>query len=309
MELPKRTIPTLPPTKGAASKRVVSSTSLRPPVKTTSQPVAKKTFNISQVADKNTGEKIIIYAATGLGKSTLASTSPNPVFIDLDKGCENLRNPTTNERLNNVPGVESFDDVRAALQQQGLFKDYNTVVIDNATVLQDLAEPWIFENVPGPQGAAVRNIEGYGFNKGYKHLYDAMKLVLQDCDNLTAQGKNIILIAQSNPNRVPNPGGEDFLCEGPRLYAGKPSIESLYCEWANHVLYITYQDIFVKKTDAKKAVGKATGGTTRVVYSQPEIYFRAKTRQLKSGEFLPPAISFEDRTDDSLWQYMFGGKD
>jgi hypothetical protein len=303
MEIPKRTTPSRTP---QIPRRTISSTQLKSGPAST--PAAKKKiFAVGTSNSENTGEKIIIHAGTGMGKSTLASLSPNAVFLDLDNGCENLRHPITGEKLKTVPGIASFEDVRTVLQQPDIFKGYDTVVIDNVTVLQDLAEPWMFENVPGPQNSAVKNIEGYGFNKGYKHLYDAMKLILQDCDSLIHQGKNVILIAQSNPNRVPNPGGDDFLCEGPRLYSGKPSIESLYCEWANHVLFITYQDVFIKKTDAKKTVGKATGGNTRVIYSQPEIYFRAKTRQLKSGEFLPPAISFESITDNSLWVYMFEG--
>lgn len=297
MEIPTRK-PTIP-------KRSISSTQIKPqrPI-TTSTP--KKVFAVTTIKPEKAGEKTLIYADTGMGKSTLATLSPTPVFLDLDGGCENMRNPITNEKLKVVPGVLSFEDVRIALQQPDIFKDYKTVVIDNVTVLQDLAEYWMFENVPGPQNSTVKNIEGYGFNKGYKHLYDTMKLILQDCDSLVRQGKNVILIAQSNSNRVVKSGSEDFLCDGPRLYAGKPSIESLYREWASHILYITYQDIVVKKTDAKKTIGKATGGNTRVIYSQPEIYFRAKSRQLKTGDFLPPVISFNDRTDDSLWKFMFG---
>jgi hypothetical protein len=201
--------------------------------------------------------------------------------------------------------VETYDDVRAILQQPDLFNGYKTVVIDNATVLQDWAVPYVLATVPLEKGGKADNILSYGWNKGYQYLYDAMKLILTDCDALVSKGFNIIVIAQSDVHKVPNSGGEDFLREGPRLHAGKPSIEALYCEWANHIFMIAYSSVSIRKDDAKKKAGKADGDTTRIIRTQPEIYFRAKTRQLKSGEFLPPAVSFEDRADDSLWQLMF----
>jgi hypothetical protein len=237
-----------------------------------------------------------------MGKSTLAALSPKSVFLDLDNGCTKLRHPATNELLKVIPDVLTFEDVRAVLQQPDIFNGYDTVVIDNVTVLQDWAEQTVCKTIAMKGGQHATNIEGYGYKEGYKHLYDVMRFILQDCDTLARQGKNVILIAQANPNKIANPGGEDFLCQGPRLYAGKPSVESLFCEWCDHTLYINYQDVFVSKTK------KASGGSTRAIYSQPEIYFRAKSRQLKNGNFLPPVISFESKTDDSLWKFMFGEK-
>jgi hypothetical protein len=290
MEIPKRNPPpTLP-------KRTISSAQIAKPQAAATQ---KKQFSVSTIKPEKSGEKIIIYADTGMGKSTLAALSPKSVFLDLDNGCTKLRHPATNELLKVIPDVLTFEDVRAVLQQPDIFNGYDTVVIDNVTVLQDWAEQTVCKTIAMKGGQHASNIEGYGYKEGYKHLYDVMRFILQDCDTLARQGKNVILIAQANPNKIANPGGEDFLCQGPRLYAGKPSVESLFCEWCDHTLYINYQDVFVSKTK------KASGGSTRAIYSQPEIYFRAKSRQLKNGNFLPPVISFESKTDDSLWRWMF----
>lgn len=296
MEIPKRNIkpPTVP-------KRSISSAQIKsqsPAVSST----PKKVFAVTTIKPEKAGEKTLVYADTGMGKSTLAALAPKSVFLDLDNGCTKLRHPITGEKLKVVPGIETFADVRTVLQQPDIFKDYDTIVIDNATVLENWGEQYVCTTIPtkGKGNYYVSDIEGYGFKEGYKHLYDTMRLILQDCDNLAKQGKNVVLLVQANPNKIANPGGIDFLCQGPRLYAGKPSIEALYCEWADHVLYIAYQDVTVAKDK------KATGGSVRAIYSQPEIHFRAKSRQLKTGDFLPPVISFNDRTDDSLWKFMFG---
>ena len=125
-----------------------------------------------------------------------------------------------------------------------------------------------------------------------------MKLILQDCDALIRKGKNVILIAQSTPHNVPNPGGEDFIRQGPRLTSRKnANVEALYCEWADHILHIGYQFLNV---DKKK---KATGSGGRAIFVHPEPHFRAKSRTLGLDKAV---VSFEDPTDDSIWTFLFG---
>ncbi len=284
-----------PPTRKVAPASKMAPAPPKQPAPAAAVKRTQKTFKVRSGDSTPKGKKIVLYADTGMGKSTLASIAPKPLFIDLDHGCDELLHPVTGEVIECIEGVETYQDTRDVLSQFSIFDKYETVVIDNATVLQDLAEPYVFATVPGPSNSTVTNITGYGFNKGYKHLYDAMKAVLADCDALINRGKNVIIIAQSISNRVSNPGGDDFLRDGPRLYAGKPSIESLYCEWASHILRIDYADMWVKDR-------KVTGKTTRVVYTQPEVHFRAKSRTLKDD-----VISFDKPADDSLWTFLFEG--
>jgi len=240
------------------------------------------------------GKRIMVYGDTGLGKTTLCITSPNPVFLGLDEGGEELRHPQTGEKINRVPEVKNFADVRAALQQVNLFDSYNTVVIDTVTLLEEWAIQYVLDTITGPKdNPRPKEILGYGYNKGFRYLYDVMKTVLADCDELIRRGKNVILVAQAIASRVSNPGGEDYLRDGPRLYAGKPSIEALYCEWANHIFRIDYYNAFVKSK-------KVSGSTERAIFCQPELYFRAKSRTLKESP-----ISFESEADDSLWKLLF----
>lgn len=270
------------------------------PVRTSSPlPVRKtaKNFKVGAWDAANEGEKILIYADTGMGKTTLAALSPNPVFLGLDEGGRRIKHPVTGEPLRRVENIETYQDVRDVLQQVTLFNDSETAVIDTVTILQDLAVPHMLANIPKEKGDKARNIVAYGYNKGYQHLYDLMKFILQDCDRLVHQGKNVILIAQAAPNRVSNPGGEDYLRDGPRLYAGKPSVEALYCEWPDFVLRIDYQNIWAEDKKAK-------GDTTRVIYTQPEVYFRAKSKNLTPKQAV---VSFETPQDDSIWKFIFEG--
>jgi len=273
--------------------RKISTKRAGPPVRQVSKQI--KQYTIGPCNAESNGKKIIVYSDTGMGKSTLAALAPQPVFLSLDKGIEELKHPLTGERLIRVEQeLEIFQDVRDVLGNLSLFNDRDTVVVDTVTILQDLAEVHVVQTIPTEKGIKVKNITGYGYNKGYKHLYNTMKLILQDCDALIHQGKNVILIAQAAIHNIPNPSGEDFLRAGPRLHKDKSwDIEALFCEWADHIFRIDYQDVFVKEK-------KVTGETTRMIYTKPEVYFRAKSRTLTE-----PLITFENPQDDSLWHFMF----
>lgn len=261
-------------------------------------PSANKTFTIEKWDGAATGEKIIVYADSGMGKTTLATMSPKPVFIGLDDGGRKILNPITGEQLDMIPGVDTFTDVRAALQQPGLYDNYETIVVDTVTILEELAIKYVLEYIPNEKGVKMSNIVKYGYNKGFRHLYDTMKLILEDCDTLIRQGKNVILIAQASPNKVANSGGEDYLREGPRLTCQTgANIEALYCEWADHIFRIGYR--FIDVTDKK-----AQSDQERAVFVHGQAYFRAKSRTI-SNEY--PVIAFEQPGDSSVWQFLFGG--
>lgn len=254
----------------------------------------KKTFHVEEWNGDNEGEKGIIYAPPGMGKTTLASMLPNPVFIGLDDGGRKIRNPKTGKELRRVPGIETYQDVRDALAQQSLFDDNESIVVDTGTKLEALAMDWVLANIKVGKEHA-HNIESYGYGKGYSHRYDAMHLILSDLDPLVRAGKNVFIICQLVPIRVANPGGEDYLCDAPELQDRKPSVLSLYLGWCDHVLKIDYQGI---AAEGKKAVS----GGGRVVYIHPAVHFKAKSRSVPP-EY--PILTFDSPDDDTVWQYIF----
>jgi energy-coupling factor transporter ATP-binding protein EcfA2 len=274
-----------------------------PPKQDSPRPTtANKQFAIEQWDGSKTGEKIILYGETGMGKTTLASMAPNPVFIGLDDGGRKLHHPKTGELLRHIPDVNTFEDVRGALTAC-LDLACSTVVIDTGTLLESLAEVHVLKTVPSSQNTPIKNLEGYGYGKGYKHLYDTMRLPLLDCDKLIEAGKNVIVICQSVNNKIANPAGEDYLCNEPRLYHSRQySVLLMWCEWADHILRIDYQGTWVNKKNKQDAYGKVTGDTTRVVQTKEETYFKAKSRTLEE-----PVISFSAKHDNSLWQLLFKG--
>jgi len=230
---------------------------------------------------------------------------PGARFIGLDDGGRCIRNPLTDKPIEHVIGLECFNDVRDALHQTGLWPKGSSCVIDTLTMLETWAEPHIFNTIPHEKGGRVSSLEGYGYGKGYVHLYETMRLVFQDLDALVKRGVNIGLICQSMATRKANPGGTDFLQDGPKLshtFMEKSSVRLYACEWADHVFRIGYNDFHVEASRGA-AVGKAGGSMTRVVAVLPEPHYMAKSRTLKD-QF----VTFDEAGDNSIWQFVFPGE-
>ncbi len=285
MALKRQTVPK--PPKAARAK----AASARPPAAPKANTmVPAKNFKIEPGERESDGKAILVHADSGMGKTTLVSLAPKPVFVGLDNGGVGIKT------YRRVDGVDTFLDVRSALQAP-IYDDYETVVIDTVTVLEEWAEKHVLDTITNDHGERMSSIIKYGWNNGYRHLYDTMKLILQDCDALIRKGKNVILVAQSTPHSIPNPGGEDYIRQGPRLVNRKnANIEAMYCEWGDHIFYIGYQFLNVDKNK------KATGDGSRAIFVHPEPHFRAKSRTLGLDKAV---VSFADPADDSIWKFLF----
>lgn len=261
-----------------------------------------KKFSVAAWEGNSEGEKIIVYADSGMGKTTLASMAPKPVFIALDDGSRKICNPLTGERLQRIPGVETYDDIRAVVRQFHLFDGFETLVVDTGTIMQDLALTWMLANIKAGEHGKQYDatcVESYGWGKGYRHLYDTMKLILADFDALVHHGKNVIILCQMAQDVIANAGGADFMCDVPKLQGqhGKvtPAVWSAYNEWADHVLKIGYSNIASQD-------GKAASNNERVIFVHGQVHFKAKSRTIP---YQYPVVSFSHPGDCSIWEFLF----
>jgi len=259
--------------------------------------ISTKTFTVAAWTGEGEGEKVILYGPSGMGKTTLAAMAPEPVFIGCDDGGRKICNPLTGQPVLHVPGVENFADVRGALHSP-VFDDHKTVVIDTATELQHWCLPHMFATIKHDKGHAVKNIEGYGFGKGYRHMYDTMHAVLADLDALVRRGKNVILICQAASMQETNTSGENYFKDGPDLFhTDKNSIRNDYIAWSDHVFRITWENAVIDKRKISPVQG-------RMVNTRPDASFFAKSRGPKFADY--PAVTFSGPNDNSLWRIMFG---
>ncbi len=276
----------------------------------TAAPPTKK-FGVEPWVAAEEGAKVIGYGTTGIGKTTLFSMMPDAIFIGLDDGGRRIVNPVTGKPIRHVPGVETYADVRAALQQSDLFPKGSSCVIDTLTLVERVAEQHVLDTVPLPKnGGKANNIKHYGWNEGSSHVLDAMRIILQDFDALIRRGVNVGLICQTRAITVANAEGTDYLQECPRLHHdNKISVMDEVCAWADHIFRVSFLSTTVTKGKDQK-IGRITSGdSTRVISIQGAPYFKAKSRTLEQfvdadGEPVE-SISFEGPADNSIWQFIF----
>ena len=300
-----------PPKRASTPKRKPPPTPPKAPPKQAAPVAPAKTFAVKSWTGAGEGETVLVYGDTGLGKTTILTMMPSPIFIGLDDGGRKIVNPKTREPINHIPDIETFEDVRAAIQQISLFPKGSSCVIDTITVLEQLIEAHVLQSVPLSQGGAARNIKSYGWNDGSSHVLDAFRLLLQDLDTLVRRGVNIGLIAQEQVISIANAEGQDYLQACPRLHHDRSiSVMKQVCEWVDHIFRINYLNTAVR-SEGKKITGKvASRDTTRAVYIDGAQDFRAKSRTL--GRFtddegnLITCVSFETPADDSIWTFLFG---
>lgn len=242
----------------------------------TAPPKAGKTGISFAPISTTAGHRICIYGPGGIGKTCMSMLAPAPIAIfDLDESLGKLgSHPKHVNRLADEC-CANWQAIRNTLQAPG-WDEIKTIVIDTVTKAEEMAAAYTLSTVMHEKtGQRVANIEGYGFGKGYTHIYDTFMPLLADLDMHIRAGRNVILVAHDCTTPVPNPMGEDWLRYEPRLQSpssGKSSIRLRLREWCDHLLFIGY-DINVKD-------GKAKGSGSRTCYPTETPFCMAKSRRL-----------------------------
>ena len=133
----------------------------------------------------------VLYAPEGLGKTTLASQAPSPLFIDLEKGTHHL-----DVRRIEPTSMEQFFGILDHLEQNP--EEYKTLVIDtiDGLELKIIASLCRRHKKDG--------IEDFPYGKGYVYLADEFIRLLDKFDKIAVR-MNIILVAHSASKKKDSP--------------------------------------------------------------------------------------------------------
>lgn len=212
-------------------------------------------------------QKVVIYGPEGIGKSTLASKFPRPLFIDTEGSTKKLdvnrfeEKPTSWAMLNNyIQYVKQNPDI------------CDTLVIDT----MDWAERLCVEDVLSTHGK--KGIEDFGYGNGYVYVAEAVGRLLNALQDLIDNGIcNVVLNCHSQLKRFdpPDEAGYDRY----ELKLGKKTnsqTSPLIKEWADMILFCNYET-FAVAADKEGKKFKAQGGQ-RVMYTSHHPCWDAKNR-------------------------------
>lgn len=224
---------------------------------------------------QNTAQRIIVYGAEGIGKSTFASKFPNPVFIDTEGSTKRLD-------VRRLPNPTSFamilEEIKYIKANPHLC---DTLVIDTA----DWAEKLCITDVCAAKG--VSGIEDIGYGKGYTYLEESFGKMLNRLSELIDLGINVVITAHAAMRKFEQPD-EMGAYDRWELKTQK-KVAPLLKEWADMVLFANYKTLVVNVDNqgAAKGKNKAQGGK-RVMYTSHHPCWDAKNRH-----GLPEELPFE----------------
>lgn len=203
---------------------------------------------------------VVLYGPEGIGKSTLASQFPSPIFIDLEHGTDTMDIARTDT-------PKTFNDVLTLMTMILEEDEFKTVVIDTADKLEQLITAHVLE------AHHLSSIEDAGYGKGYTYIAEEFVRFLRKCGELIDAGKNVVIVAHAMMRKFEQPD-EMGAYDRWELKLSKKAAP-LVKEWADMVLFLNYKTTVV--TDEKTKSKKARGGK-RVMYATHHPAWDAKNR-------------------------------
>lgn len=207
--------------------------------------------------------RICIYGNHGIGKSTIASQFPDPIFINTEDGLDSL-DVTSFPRAAEINDV--VESIKTLLKEEHSFK---TLVIDS---VDWLVEPLIVKDIESTHDA-----KDLGYGKGQVLVAESFREILQGLDALRRKrGMNIILLAHSNVVRYENPLTEPYDRFSPKL---PNRCNSLLQEWCDVIAYAGFK-VIVKKSDVgfNNTVNRGITTGERLLHVVENPAFIAKNR-------------------------------
>lgn len=205
-------------------------------------------------------QKVVVYGVEGIGKSTLASQFPAPLFIDVEGGTSQLDVP----RIANVNSwpmlmqtVEEVANTDAICQ---------TLVLDTADWAERLCVEYVCQKLH------VTGIEDVGYGKGYTYLQEEFSKLLDLCSNCVKRGKNVVILAHAKMRKFEQPD-EMGAYDRWELKLSK-QCAPITKEWADMVLFLNYKTIVTTTKDGKN---KASGNK-RIIHTVHQACWDAKNR-------------------------------
>jgi hypothetical protein len=176
--------------------------------------------------------RICIYGNHGIGKSTIASQFPEPIFINTENGLDSL-DVTSFPKAGEISDV--VENIKTLLKEEHSFK---TLVVDS---VDWLVEPLISKDIESSYDA-----KDLGYGKNQVYVAESFREILQGLDSLRRKRMmNIVLLAHSNVIRYENPLTEPYDRFSPKL---PNRCNALLQEWCDVIAYAGFK-IIIKKAD------------------------------------------------------------
>jgi homoserine dehydrogenase len=129
----------------------------------------------NEVANTSNRFRLLIAGHPGIGKTTLALSSPKPLLIDVDLGINRVMASARKDYIQ----PENYEEVLSDLR--GDLSDYETIVIDTGGKLIELMKAYVMkQDIKNAKKDGTLSLQGYGavareFTRFMYHIYYELK--------------------------------------------------------------------------------------------------------------------------------------
>ena len=189
-----------------------------------------------------------ILGDAGLGKTSLAATMPNPIFIRVEDGLQAIPEES---RPDAFPVVATVDDIwnqiTALIKEE---HEYRTVVIDSVTALERLFTAHIVDSDPKKPKSINQALGGYG--AGLTAVAALHGRLRKACGILNSKkGMHVVFIAHADTETIDLPDSDPYTRYSLRL--GKRSMAP-YVDDVDLVGFLKLQAFTTGDGERKKVI-------------------------------------------------------
>lgn len=227
-------------------------------------------FDSIKVESKKSPARFLFYGPEGVGKTSFAAQSKDPVIIQ-SKGETGAETLISSGQIAPTPHVEvvQWEAYLDGLKQLREGKhDYKTCVVDTLNGVENLLYDFVCREDYGGRWSGGKD-SFMSWHQGYRAATNHWQEMLDILDDLRShRNMAVILLAHQQVTSYDNPEGSDYHRITPDLYKEQ---YHLVRKWTDGIIYLNF---LTEVNDD----GKGVDGTTRVGYTERRAAFDAKNR-------------------------------